>query len=96
MKAETATNQMTAYELRDIMAKQLRSLNELDVNDKNAARKIDTAKQIFNGGGKIIALAAYVTEAHRVGTSGEILALPEIAKTSEIKLPIKNKKNGPK
>lgn len=68
---------MSAFELRDIIATQLRALNDADINDKYIAKKIDLAKQIFNGAGKMIALSAYVTEAQRVGAKGEILALPE-------------------
>lgn len=76
----TETQQMSAIELRDIMAKQLRDLNASEMTDRNIAKKIDLAKQIFNGAGKMIALSAYVTEAQRLGMNGDILALPVGAK----------------
>lgn len=68
---------MTAIELRDIIANQLRTLNVMEVSDKHAQRKVETAKQVFNGAGKMIALAAYVDEAHRIGAKGDVLALPD-------------------
>ena len=70
-------NKMSAIELRDIMANQLRSLDKSDITDKLIGRKIDLAKQIFNGAGKMIALAAYTTEANRMGLKSDILLLPE-------------------
>ncbi len=68
---------MSAIELRDIMAKELRELSETKMDDKNIGKKIDKAKQIFNGAGKMIALAAYTIEANKIGDNGTILSLPE-------------------
>lgn len=74
---ETTSKTMTATELSEILTSELRSLSSMSETDKNAARKIDKAKQIFNGAGKLIALSSYVTEAKRIGGGGNILALPE-------------------
>lgn len=69
-------NAMSATELRDIMAKQLRELDQSNVLDRNIGKKIDIAKQVFNGAGKMIALAAYTAEANKMGTNSEILSFP--------------------
>lgn len=68
---------MNAQELRDIIAVQLRTLNNADIKDKNIGKKVDLAKQVFNGAGKLIALSVYVLEAQKLGTKGDILGLPE-------------------
>lgn len=67
---------MSANELGQILTTELRTLSEMPDTDRNAARKIDKAKQVFNGAGKLIALSAYVTEARRLGQPG-IMSLPE-------------------
>lgn len=68
--------QMEARELHEIMTSQLRELHNVNINDKNIARKIDLAKQIFNGAGKMIALSAYVSEANRTGNNGLLNEAP--------------------
>ena len=68
---------MTAKELSEILSSELRNLSSMEDGDKNAGRKIDKAKQIFNGAGKLIALSSYVTEAKRLGQDGNLLGLPE-------------------
>lgn len=67
--------QMTAKELSQIMSNELRMLHEIDITDKFIAKKIDKAKQIFNGGGKLIALATLSIEAVRLGVQTDILDL---------------------
>lgn len=77
METTKNDNTMSAAELSQILSSELRTLHKMEENDKNAARKIDKAKQIFNGAGKLIALASYITEARRIGAGSSLLELPK-------------------
>lgn len=66
-------NNLEAKELMDIMSKQMRSLDTLDLNHKNSLKEISRAKEIFNGAGKIIKLADFARTSHGSGLSGKLL-----------------------
>lgn len=78
MKNNNNLKQLEAGELMDMIAKQLRMLDVLDVNDKSAMKNIAKSKEVFNGAGKAIKLSAFVYQQHGLATGGKLL--PEAKK----------------
>lgn len=64
------SREMTANKLGDIVAKQLFILDSLDLNESGVKHKIDRARQVFNGAGKMISLSNYVLTAKLVSEEG--------------------------
>jgi hypothetical protein len=62
---------MTAPELMNIISKQLRTLAETPITDKNMPRLISQSKEVGNLAGKAIALSGYELEKQ---TRGLVLA----------------------
>ena len=62
---QTKTTGMTAMDLKNILDRQLRELDELNMDDKNIMEKIHKAKQIFNNLHKPQCLGIFIFLAFR-------------------------------
>lgn len=71
-----SNDKLNANDLMDIMSRQMKALDELDLNNKNALKEVSRAKEIFNGAGKIIKLAEFAKLQNQSGAKGNLL-LPE-------------------
>jgi hypothetical protein len=71
-----ANQNLGANELMEILSRQIRTLDSLDLSSKNASKEISRSKEIFNGAGKVIKLAEFAYTRHINGESSSLL-LPE-------------------
>jgi len=66
-------NELTAKELMQIVATQLRTLSQTDINDRNMTKLIAQSKEVGNLAGKAIALSSFELEKSKAGVKGQPL-----------------------
>jgi aminoglycoside phosphotransferase len=69
-------NELKASELMDIIASQLRSLHEMDLNDRNIGKCIAKSKEVANLAGKAITLSYYELERQKMSVGDKLLPEP--------------------